>query len=1013
MHRLSLACFSLLFIGVMCGGSSGPDTADTAGAVPVIDSLPASQSDYPYTVSNPLWVDSVMASLTPEQRIGQLFMVAAYSNRGEAHQAAITRLVEQQGIGGLIFFQGGPLRQARQTNHYQSKAKVPLLIAMDAEWGLAMRLDSTVRYPRQMTLGAIRDNNLIYNMGAAIAEQCRRLGVHVNFAPVVDVNNNPQNPVINTRSFGEDKQNVARKGIAYMKGLQDNGVMANAKHFPGHGDTDSDSHKTLPVIRHPQNRLRALELYPFRQLINEGLGSMMVAHLYIPALDSTPNMASTLSAPIVTDLLRDEMGFKGLIFTDALNMKGVSSFYKPGEVDLKALLAGNDVLLFAQDVPVAIDLIQKAIAAGQITQEEIDRRCKKIIAAKQWAGLDQYQPVATENLHQDLNDPKYEVTLRKLVQSSLTVVKNQDSLLPIKDLDSLRIASVVVNGKANNAFQKTLSKYASVTHFQSSKQPDEKQRKALLAELKKFDLVICGVNVASSYARKNYGLNSNLITLVDSICQLPKVVVDVFGSPYSLSKFKQLEAAHAVVVSHKYNSMAQDYSAQMLFGASRATGQLPVGANAMFYLGLGLETASLGRFEYTIPEAVGLNRDDLAGIEKLVNNGITERAYPGCQVLVAKEGKVIYNRAFGHHTYEKNREVQTDDIYDLASITKIAGTLPAVMRLVDEKKVDLDYNLCDYLPELVDSNDRYSNMNLREMLAHQAGLVSWIPFFYQTMVRGVPRYDIYSLAQSETYPHRVAENLYIHKSYPDSMMTRILDTKLRAQHDYKYSDLGYYFFMRIVERITGSKLEDFAAEEFYRPLGMSTTGYLPRARFELDRITPTEYDMVFRKQLVHGDVHDPGAAMMGGVGGHAGLFSNANDLAKLMQMYMQGGTYGGRRYLSANTLTDFVRCQFCEDDNRRGAGFDKPVRGEGGPTCHCVSYDSFGHSGFTGTLTWADPEEEVVYVFLSNRVYPDAGNKKLVSMSIRTKVQEVIYDAVASGKERQNLGLNIELSADR
>ena len=324
MHRLSLACFSLLFIGVMCGGSSGPDTADTAGAVPVMASLPASQSDYPYTVSNPLWVDSVMASLTPEQRIGQLFMVAAYSNRGEAHQAAITRLVEQQGIGGLIFFQGGPLRQARQTNHYQSKAKVPLLIAMDAEWGLAMRLDSTVRYPRQMTLGAIRDNNLIYNMGADIAEQCRRLGVHVNFAPVVDVNNNPQKPVINTRSFGEDKQNVARKGIAYMKGLQDNGVMANAKHFPGHGDTDSDSHKTLPVIRHPQNRLRALELYPFRQLINEGLGSMMVAHLYIPALDSTPNMASTLSAPIVTDLLRDEMGFKGLIFTDALNMKGVS-----------------------------------------------------------------------------------------------------------------------------------------------------------------------------------------------------------------------------------------------------------------------------------------------------------------------------------------------------------------------------------------------------------------------------------------------------------------------------------------------------------------------------------------------------------------------------------------------------------------------------------------------------------------------------------------------------------------
>lgn len=1012
MHRLFLAFFSLILLGGLSGGTLGPDSLKTTVAANS-DTLAVPASPYPFEVSNPLWVDSVMASLTEEQRIGQLFMVAAYSNKGKAHEDQITKLVEDQGIGGLIFFQGGPMRQAIQTNHYQSKAKVPLLIAMDAEWGLAMRLDSTVRYPRQMTLGAIRDNNLIYKMGSDLAEQCRRLGVHVNFAPVVDVNNNPRNPVINTRSFGEDKQNVARKGIAYMKGLQDHGVMANAKHFPGHGDTDSDSHKTLPVINHPENRLRSLELFPFRELIKEGLGSMMVAHLYIPALDSTPNTASTLSAPIVTDLLREEMGFKGLIFTDALNMKGVSSFYKPGEVDLKALLAGNDVLLFAQDVPVAINLIKAAIKEGQITQEEIDRRCRKIIAAKQWAGLDHFEPVKLEGLHADLNAPKYQVTLRNLIKASLTVVKNENEVLPIKKLDSLKIASVVVNGKKGNTFQRTLSKYGEVTHFYSSKQPNEAELKKLYSDLKDYDLVICGVNAASSYSRKKYGLNKTITQFVDSLCARQPVVVDVFGSPYALSQFKGLEKAKAVVVSHKYSQLAQDYSAQLIYGAGRATGQMPVGANAIFYLGLGLETASLSRFEYTIPEAVGIDREELAGIEKIVTNGMEEHAYPGCQVLVAKEGKVIYNRSFGYHTYESKREVQTDDIYDLASITKIAGTLPGVMRLVDEKRVDLNRNLCDYIPELVDTNEAYQNMNLREMLAHQAGLVSWIPFFYKTLVRGVPRYDIYSLAESETYPHRVADNLYIHKNYPDSMMSRILDTKLRTQHGYKYSDLGYYFFQKIVETLTAEPMEEYVAREFYRPLGMSTSGYLPRERFELDRIVPTEYDMVFRKQLIHGDVHDPGAAMMGGVGGHAGLFSSANDLAKLMQMYMQGGTYGGERYLTSNTLSDFVRCQFCENDNRRGAGFDKPVRGEGGPTCHCVSYESFGHSGFTGTLAWADPEEEIVYIFLSNRVYPDAGNKKLVKMSIRTKIQAVIYAAVESAKERNEAGLSGELSADR
>ncbi|MGI9543828.1 MAG: glycoside hydrolase family 3 protein, partial [Cyclobacteriaceae bacterium] len=333
------------------------------------------------------WVDSVFNTMSPDERIAQLFMVAAYSNRDSKHEAAITRLIEEYKIGGLVFFQGGPLRQAAMTNRYQAKSKVPLLIAMDAEWGLGMRLDSTINFPYQMTLGAIADNDLIYDMGVEIAREFKRLGAHISFSPVVDVNNNPKNPVINYRAFGENREQVTAKGVAYMKGLQDQGVMAVAKHFPGHGDTDTDSHNDLPVIPHQRTRLDSVELHPFVNLVENGVGGVMVAHMSIPSLDATENLPSTLSKPIVEDLLKKELGYSGLIFTDALNMKGVTKHFPPGEVDVKALIAGNDVLVFTQDVPLALKKIKEAIKKGTLSQKDIDRRCKKVLAAKFWAGL--------------------------------------------------------------------------------------------------------------------------------------------------------------------------------------------------------------------------------------------------------------------------------------------------------------------------------------------------------------------------------------------------------------------------------------------------------------------------------------------------------------------------------------------------------------------------------------------------------------------------------------------------
>jgi beta-N-acetylhexosaminidase len=957
------------------------------------------ENDPPFLEVQGNWADSVFKTMTPDERTAQLFMVAAYSNKGANHVAKIEKLVVENKIGGLIFMQGGPLRQAELINRYQKKSKVPLMVSIDGEWGLAMRLDSTVKYPWQMTLGAIQDEQLIYEMGVDIGEQCKRLGIHVNFAPVVDININPKNPIINARSFGENKENVASKGIAYMKGMQSVNVMANAKHFPGHGDTDKDSHKSLPTINHTKGRMDSVELYPFYKLIENGLASMMVAHLNIPAYAEEENTATTLSKNVVTRLLQDSLGFKGLIFTDALNMKGVSALYQPGVVDVKALLAGNDVLLFPKDVQLGITEINKAIAAGEISREEVDKRCLKILRAKQWEGLNNYKEVEKENLIEDLNTREYELLNRKLSEASLTVLKNDSNIIPLRDLSKLKIASLVIGERNVNDFQNELSLYHQVDHF-NVMELESKKNADLLDTLRTYNTIIVSIHKSNKNPWKSYKISAGTKDMISNLTKDNKVILTVFANPYSLIGFNQIEKTDGLIMAYQDSRYANWASAQLIFGGIGANGKLPVSVSETFKEGTGMVVESINRFKYTEPEEVGINESDLFRIDSIALSGITEHAYPGCQVLVAKKGKVIYNKSFGHHTYDNNRAVVNSDIYDLASITKISASLLSLMRLQDDNKFSLDSSLSSYLSYLIPDSSKYGDLGLREILAHQSGLQAWVPFYIKTMSKGVPKFDIYSLDSNETYPHRVAENFYINKFYPDTIYQRILRGPIKEKV-YRYSDLGYYFMMKIIEKQTGEKLADYVGN-IYADLGMSTTGYMPRERFDLDRITPTEDDKTFRKQIIKGDVHDPGSAMLGGVGGHAGVFSNANDLAKLMQLYLNGGTYGGVRYIKDTTLREFTKRQFCYDEkeNRRAAGFDKPfLQGYGGPTCDSISQASFGHTGFTGTMAWADPEEDIVYVFLSNRIYPDAENKKLLKMDIRTNIQQVIYDAIKKGKD--------------
>jgi len=947
----------------------------------------------PFLEKNHAWADSVFDTLTEDQRIAQLFMVAAYSNKGNDHEAYISNLVANYHIGGLIFMQGTPEKEIELTNLYQSKAKTPLMIAIDGEWGLPMRLKNTFKFPKQMTLGAIQHDSLIYNMGKEMANHCKRVGIHVNFAPVIDVNNNRKNPVINYRSFGEQRENVTKKGIAYMKGMQENGVLACAKHFPGHGDTDKDSHKALPVITHNYKRLDSIEFYPFKRLIKEGIGSMMVAHLFIPALDSTPNTATTLSKAVVTDLLQTKMGFEGLIFTDALNMKGVSSFYKPGEVDVKALIAGNDVLLFSEDVPTAIKEVKKAIATGEISKVRVWKSVKKILYAKQWMNIQQ-DTILLDKLSNDLNPISSKLTNNLLFENALTLVKNEGNLIPLKRLDTSKIASVVIGDKLNNDFQVGLNRYTKVSHFSISKKASQEQLNSLLAKLKKFDKVL--VSVHGTKMNGSYGIYQNDLKIINALAEKHQIVLNYPTNAYALARLGSAENIEAIIVSYEDNEFTQDLVGQLIFGGIGAKGKLPVTGSATFPVSTGIETQPI-RFKYTLPEELGIPSKKLAGIGWIAREAIKDSAFPGCQILVAKEQKIIYKENFGNFTYNSSSEKVTDNtLYDLASITKVAATTALLMKMVESKQIDLDKTLGDYLPDYVKGTD-YENIVLKEMLTHQARFQPWIPFYTATLdEKGELNKRFYSTKRTEFYSSEVAKDIFIFKNYNKAILTRIVGTELLPKKKYKYSDLGYYFLKEIIEQKLNKSLDVLADSLYYKPLGLQYTTYNPLRKFNKVQIAPTESDSIFRKQVIQGYVHDQAAAMLGGVGGHAGLFSNATELATIMQLFLNEGKFGGNTYFGDTTIKEFTSAPYLNTatKNRRGIGFDKPTSDlKNGPTCNAVSMKSYGHSGFTGTRAWVDPEHDLVYIFLSNRVYPDADNWKLVKNDIRTRIEKVIYNS--------------------
>lgn len=981
--------------------------------------------------ANPAWVDSVFNSLSADEKIAQLVMIAAhgYPNNPKkviidttfTNPAYVTKLINEYKVGGVVFFQGGPVQQAQLTNYYQSISKVPLLIAVDAEWGLNMRLDSTVRFPYQMTLGAIQGNDdIIYRMGKKLAYQARRVGINVNFAPSVDINNNPNNPVINFRSFGENKYKVLDKSYAYIKGMQDGGLLTSAKHFPGHGDTGTDSHFELPVIAHNRARLDSVELYPFRELIKRGLDGVMMAHLSIPALDTTKNLPSTLSKKIIGDVLRNDLHFDGLIYSDAMNMSALIKYFPNGLGDAKGIEAGMDLLEFSPNVPAAIEKIKKAVSEGRISQAEIDAHVKKVLAAKAYAGLDHFKPIDTKNLVEDLNDKEAELINRLAIEKSLTILKNNNNTLPIKDLKDKKIASLSITeaplaklGTSNTktgtidlgnraevvtqtkdatttTFQQTLSLYTNVEHFNLSNESPDSVINAVIEKLNGYDQVVIGLHLNNIRPAANYGVKPKMLKITAEVAKNQKSILTIFGNAYSINKLEGIENANSIVMAYQLTPFTEELSAQLIFGAIGAKGKLPVTVNTNYKYGDGIDTEPIGRLKYTVPEELGINSKLLTfKIDSIANVALTQKATPGMVVQLAKDGKVFFRKAYGNHTYENAQPVKLTDLYDLASVTKVSTSTLALMRLVDEGKFNLDGTVKDVLPLFKNSNK--ADLVWRDVLTHQAGLKAFIAFWKDCKNEdGSWKRKTFSNVKSRRYSIEITENLFLHRNYYKKIFKAIKDSPLNEKKEYVYSDLSFLLYPQIVKRLTGEDFETYLKSNVYQEIGANSLTYNPLRFYNINQIVPTELDTFFRKTLVHGRVHDEGAAMLGGVSGHAGLFGNANDLMKLTQTYLQKGYFGGDRFVSEKTINEFTKYQF--PDSRRGIGFDKPCLVYCGNAPKSASPESYGHTGFTGIMTWNDPKYGLNYVFLSNRVNPTRDNNKISSLNVRTSMMQVVYD---------------------
>lgn len=942
-----------------------------------------------FTSREKKWADSVLRTLSLDERIAQMMMVPAWSNQGAAHIAQIENLVSNYKVGGIIFFQGDPMTQAYQTNYYQQLSKIPLFISMDAEWGLSMRIKNLDKFPFAMTLGAGATDSQIYQTAYQMGLECKRMGVNMSYSPVADVNTNPNNPIIGFRSFGQDPKEVARCVKWFTKGMQDAGIIACAKHFPGHGDSEMDSHNTLPMINHTKARLDSVELLPFREAIKSGVDAIMVAHLDVPALEKGPRKPSSLSPKIINGLLKDSMGFKGLVITDAMNMQGISKFYAPGIAEAEAVVAGNDILCLPYDVPYAISTIKKYIKKGRIDSQMINKAAYKILLFKAHLNLYETPVIKTENLYADLwaiNDANLK---QEEANKTVVVAANKKSLLPINTDNYFKAAHWRIgNSDANDLFTKNIGKSIGLFQYQNALDAETVNFKLKATEiLGTSKNIIVSIHSNKIWGNRSVTLPQDLrkaLEYLDTNCNL---IVCVFGNFYLL---RDLNKINTVIIGSEDQPEWHAKVWEVILGKSQPNGHLPVTAGNAFLLNQSVALKPIESNNIPIKDVIelGFKKEFANKIDAVMAQCINSKAAPGGQVLVLKNGHTAFHKSYGHFTYEtSSSKVLLNDMYDLASVSKMAGTTLAAMKLYETGKLNLDSAIGFYLPELLSSNK--GCLTSRELLLHEAGLVSWIPFYKKAVMQG----NVYSTVSDSIHTMRIANNCYMNPTYKDSIWKQILESPLGNKGQYLYSDLSMILMQRVIEKITKTNLDVYLENNFYKPLGLLRTGYNPAINKEQWICAPTNNDQVFRNGLVQGFVHDPAAAMLGGVSGHAGLFSNSMELGIIMQMLANGGVYKGTQYFKAATINYFSAKQ--NTHSHRGLGFDKPYINKGvANVSKLVPDEMFGHSGFTGTWAWSDPINNIVVIVLTNRTYPTDNNKRLIELSIRGQIIDAVYGSL-------------------
>ncbi|MBO4722871.1 MAG: serine hydrolase [Muribaculaceae bacterium] len=946
------------------------------------------------------WVESTYLKLSPQERIAQIMIMAISPNRVDESKMLIERYVDNYKVGGLIFESSDIATQANITNYAQSMSSIPLMIALDAEWGLTMRMKDAPPFPRNLFLGGINDDKLLYEYGKEVARECQLMGVHVNFAPVLDVLDR-EGSVLGSRSFGYSPEVVARHGVAFAKGLEDGGVLSTAKHFPGHGSTTADSHKELPLINKSFKEMRMYDLVPFDSYVNAGLGGILTAHIDVSFFDDGTTPCS-MSRDCVDGLLKHDLGFEGLVFTDALDMEGAKSI--PGDPSVNAILAGNDVLLMPRDIESSINAVMAAIDEGTISWLDIETRCKKMLRFKYALGIidNAKTPIDVNKVASQINTQYAQDLNRRLIAAAVTVAVNNDNVLPIKDVTNGKIQ--VLSLGVGEMFENRCSKYAKIKSCSTSSAVDNGQ------------LIIA------------IGNEDYIYEALDAAKRCKNVTVVVLDSPDKVQHYADLvtdKHVDAVLFGYGNDEVWQDYAAQTVFAGNPADGVLPVtiksrANNKVLRAGEGEKYAAT-RLGYTLPVEVGFNENLITKIDSVCNYGISQKAFPGCQVMVVRHGKVVVDRSYGEINFDSGIPVTDNTLYGLASVSKATGTLSGIMKLYDEGKIKLDERASKYIVGLRDTDK--SDLTFRQLLYHETGmqpsLSMWEMMFDPTTYSGdlitkTPneintikvmknaygnkdaklRIDILASEPSREFNIAIADGIYGGKVTYDSIMTRIYHSKLRPNKNYCYSCLNFCLLADALQNVTHTQLDAYVDKNIFSKLGAYHTTYRPLNKFAPDDIAYTEVDTYLRKQHIHGYVHDELAAFSGGVQGNAGLFSNANDLAKLFQMWLNGGEYGGTTYYKKSTVDTFLKSK--SPNSHRGLGFDKPnlKDKEASSTCDEATAETVGHTGFTGTCYWIDPKNDMIYIFLSNRVCPTRDNPAFSRVSARSHINTLLYQSI-------------------